>query len=151
MNTKKAVWIGRPEKMRMTLHSIAFRSEDAHSVLFVLGEAGEMSISYASEAKAALTLLHTPNEYIVFGEERIVISFKGVRTEIPHAPIRSLKLVKEGKLRPELIIAVPVGFVNVVPSKELILSLDVPSIVARGRKGGSNIAACICNALLYHM
>ena len=97
MNTKKAVWIGRPEKMRMTLHSIAFRSEDAHSVLFVLGEAGEMSISYASEAKAALTLLHTPQEYIVFGEERIVISFKGVRTEIPHAPIRSLKLVKEGK------------------------------------------------------
>ena len=97
MNTKKAVWIGRPEKMRMTLHSIAFRSEDAHSVLFVLGEDGEMSISYSSEAKAALTLLHTPQEYIVFGEERIVISFKGVRTEIPHAPIRSLKLVKEGQ------------------------------------------------------
>ena len=44
----------------------------------------------------------------------------------------------------------PVGFVNVVRSKELILELeDVPSIVATGRKGGSNIAACICNALLY--
>ena len=50
------------------------------------------------------------------------------------------------------LIAVPVGFVNVVQSKELILSLeDTPSIVARGRKGGSNIAACICNALLYQM
>ena len=69
----------------------------------------------------------------------------------PSALVRIYELVKEGKLRPELIIAVPVGFVNVVPSKELILSLDVPSIVARGRKGGSNIAACICNALLYHM
>ena len=57
-----------------------------------------------------------------------------------------------GKINPELIIAVPVGFVNVVQSKELILSLeDTPSIVARGRKGGSNIAACICNALLYQM
>ena len=67
----------------------------------------------------------------------------------PTALVRIYELVKEGKLRPELIIAVPVGFVNVVPSKELILSLDVPSIVAR--KGGSNIAACICNALLYHM
>ena len=55
-------------------------------------------------------------------------------------------------INPELIIAVPVGFVNVVQSKELILSLeDTPSIVARGRKGGSNIAACICNALLYQM
>src|SRR5699024_10867148 len=69
----------------------------------------------------------------------------------PTALVRIYELVKEGKLRLELIIAVPVGFVNVVPSKELILSLDVPSIVARGRKGGSNIAACICNALLYHM
>ena len=52
----------------------------------------------------------------------------------PTALVRIYELVKEGKLRPELIIAVPVGFVNVVPSKELILSLDVPSIVARGSK-----------------
>ena len=48
-----------------------------------------------------------------------------------------------------LIIGVPVGFVNVVQSKELIMQTDVPYIVARGRKGGSNIAACIVNALLY--
>ena len=56
---------------------------------------------------------------------------------------------EDGKLNPELIIGVPVGFVNVVQSKELIMQADVPYIVARGRKGGSNIAACICNALLY--
>ena len=43
----------------------------------------------------------------------------------------------------------PVGFVNVVEAKELILSAGVPCIVARGRKGGSNVAAAICNALLY--
>ena len=48
-----------------------------------------------------------------------------------------------------LIIGVPVGFVNVVQSKELIMQADVPYIVARGRKGGSNVAAAICNALLY--
>ena len=48
-----------------------------------------------------------------------------------------------------LIIGVPVGFVNVVQSKELIMHADVPYIVAKGRKGGSNIAACIVNALLY--
>ena len=48
-----------------------------------------------------------------------------------------------------LIIGVPVGFVNVVESKELILSSQAPHIVARGRKGGSNVAAAICNALLY--
>lgn len=68
----------------------------------------------------------------------------------PTALVRLYELIREGRLDPELVIAVPVGFVNVVQSKELILSLiDVPSIVARGRKGGSNIAACICNALLY--
>ena len=55
----------------------------------------------------------------------------------------------DGKLNPELIIGVPVGFVNVVQSKELIMDSGAPYIVARGRKGGSNIAACICNALLY--
>lgn len=68
----------------------------------------------------------------------------------PTALVRLYELIKEGAIRPELIIGVPVGFVNVVQSKELILGLeDTPYIVARGRKGGSNIAACICNALLY--
>jgi precorrin-8X/cobalt-precorrin-8 methylmutase len=68
----------------------------------------------------------------------------------PTALVRLYELIQEGKLKPELIIAVPVGFVNVVQSKELILAMgEVPSIVAKGRKGGSNIAACICNALLY--
>lgn len=68
----------------------------------------------------------------------------------PTALIRLHELIKEGKIRPELIIGVPVGFVNVVPSKEMIMELEeIPYIVAKGRKGGSNIAACICNALLY--
>lgn len=67
----------------------------------------------------------------------------------PTALVRLYELIEEGKLNPELIIGVPVGFVNVVQSKELIMKADVPYIVARGRKGGSNIAACICNALLY--
>ena len=68
----------------------------------------------------------------------------------PTALVRLYELINEGKLKPELIIAAPVGFVNVVQSKELILTLkDIPYIVARGRKGGSNIAACICNSLLY--
>ena len=70
----------------------------------------------------------------------------------PTALVRLHELVSEGRIDPELIIAAPVGFVNVVQSKELILSLkDTPYIVARGRKGGSSIAACICNAILYQM
>jgi len=67
----------------------------------------------------------------------------------PTALVRLYELMEEGKLKPALIIGAPVGFVNVVQSKELIMEADVPYIVARGRKGGSNIAACICNAILY--
>lgn len=67
----------------------------------------------------------------------------------PTALVKLYELIQDGKIKPELIIGVPVGFVNVVQSKELIMEADVPYIVARGRKGGSNIAACICNALLY--
>lgn len=68
----------------------------------------------------------------------------------PTALVTLHDMIREGKIHPELIIGVPVGFVNVVASKELIMDLDdVPYIVAQGRKGGSNIAACICNALLY--
>lgn len=67
----------------------------------------------------------------------------------PTALVRLYELIEDGRLKPALIIGVPVGFVNVVQSKELIMQAGVPYIVARGRKGGSNIAACICNALLY--
>ena len=67
----------------------------------------------------------------------------------PTALVRLYELIGNGTLDPELIIGVPVGFVNVVQSKELIMGAGVPYIVARGRKGGSNIAACIVNALLY--
>lgn len=69
----------------------------------------------------------------------------------PTALICLHEMIETGKIKPELIIGVPVGFVNVVEAKELIMETKVPYIVARGRKGGSNVAAAICNALLYMM
>ena len=69
----------------------------------------------------------------------------------PTALMRIKELAEEGRFRPELVIGVPVGFVNVVEAKEMILGTDIPHIVARGRKGGSNIAAAIVNALLYQV
>ena len=67
----------------------------------------------------------------------------------PTALVQLHQMIEEGRIKPELVIGVPVGFVNVVQSKKLIMKTDVPVIVAKGRKGGSNIAAAICNALLY--
>ena len=69
----------------------------------------------------------------------------------PTALIRLHELIQNGSLQPALIVGVPVGFVNVVPSKELIMASGMPYIVNRGRKGGSNVAAAIINALLYQL
>ena len=69
----------------------------------------------------------------------------------PTALVALNEMMKEGRIKPALIIGVPVGFVNVVESKELIIASGAPCIVARGRKGGSNIAAAIVNAMLYQI
>ena len=69
----------------------------------------------------------------------------------PTALFALKQLMDEGLIHPALIIAVPVGFVNVEESKELIMASDVPSITSRGRKGGSAVAAAICNAMLYQI
>ena len=67
----------------------------------------------------------------------------------PTALLRLCELIAEGAARPALVVGVPVGFVNVVESKEALMKTDVPYIAARGRKGGSAIAATVINALLY--
>lgn len=69
----------------------------------------------------------------------------------PTALISICQLVEEGKLDPVAVIGVPVGFVNVVESKELLIDSGIPCIVARGRKGGSNVAAAIVNAIQYKL
>lgn len=67
----------------------------------------------------------------------------------PTALLELRRLLDAGRISPALVIAVPVGFVNILEAKEAILTSPVPHIVARGRKGGSNVAAAIVNALLY--
>lgn len=67
----------------------------------------------------------------------------------PTALIRTYELIQNGAITPALVIGVPVGFVNVVEAKDLFFHSEIPCIIARGRKGGSNVAAAIVNALLY--
>lgn len=69
----------------------------------------------------------------------------------PTALIQLYEMMQAGTWKPSFVIGVPVGFVNVEAAKELIMETDVPYIVNRGRKGGSNVAAAICNALLYEL
>ncbi|HIV62959.1 MAG TPA: precorrin-8X methylmutase [Candidatus Butyricicoccus avistercoris] len=69
----------------------------------------------------------------------------------PTALIHLYELIKQGDVNPALVVGVPVGFVNVVESKELFISSNIPHIIAKGRKGGSNVAAAIINAILYQL
>ena len=69
----------------------------------------------------------------------------------PTALIELRRLYDENAFSPDFIIGVPVGFVNVEVAKELIIETDIPCIINRGRKGGSNVAAAVCNAVLYEM
>jgi len=100
----------------------------------------------ASDAKANGTTRATASMDKAAAIDQPVIFAIG---NAPTALVRLYELIQDGLLKPELIIGVPVGFVNVVESKELIMELDIPYIVAKGRKGGSNVAAAICNAMLY--
>lgn len=69
----------------------------------------------------------------------------------PTALLSLYEMIQKKIWKPAFIIGVPVGFVNVVTAKELILKSDVPHIINRGRKGGSNVAAAIVNAILYEL
>ena len=69
----------------------------------------------------------------------------------PTALVSLYEMIQADTYRPAFVIGVPVGFVNVEAAKELIMETDVPYIVNRGRKGGSNVAAAICNALIYSL
>ena len=65
----------------------------------------------------------------------------------PTALLRLIELIKEGNVKPALVIGFPVGFVNAAESKDALMELDIPYITNKGRKGGSNIAASVVNAL----
>lgn len=69
----------------------------------------------------------------------------------PTALIQLYEMMQGSRWRPAFVIGVPVGFVNVETAKELIMETEAPYIINRGRKGGSNVAAAICNALLYEL
>lgn len=100
----------------------------------------------ASEAKArGVTRASVSMEYAARLEGPVLFAIGNA----PTALMRLYELIQEEKVKPAFIIGAPVGFVNVIESKELLCSTTVPCIVPQGRKGGSNIAAAICNALLY--
>lgn len=128
----RMAWSGVNKRVleRFGGQAVCYISDDG-----VAKEAGERGVTRAAVSAERAALLSGPVIFAV--------------GNAPTALVRACELMEEGKFTPALVIGVPVGFVNVVESKELLLTMPGEHITARGRKGGSNIAAAICNALLY--
>ena len=120
----------------------------------ILGKLGGEVHCFMSDPDVAAEAKERGITRAIVSMERAAKLSKPCIFAIGNAPTALISLheqIQAGTLHPALIVGVPVGFVNVVESKELILDSEVPHIVARGRKGGSNVAAAICNALLYQI
>ena len=120
----------------------------------ILGKLGGQVHCFMSDADVAEEAKERGITRAIVSMERAAKLEKPCVFAIGNAPTALISLheqITAGILNPALIIGVPVGFVNVVESKELIISSNIPHIVARGRKGGSNVAAAICNAMLYQI
>ena len=120
----------------------------------ILGKLGGQVHCFMSDEDVAAEAKERGITRAIVSMERAAKLVKPCIFAIGNAPTALISLheqMQAGLLHPALIIGVPVGFVNVVESKELIIESGVPHIVARGRKGGSNVAAAICNAMLYQI
>ena len=120
----------------------------------ILGKLGGQVHCFMSDPDVAAEAKERQITRAIVSMERAAKLEKPCIFAIGNAPTALISLyeqIQQGRVHPALIIGVPVGFVNVVESKELMMRSSVPHIVARGRKGGSNVAAAICNALLYQI
>lgn len=117
-----------------------------------LGKYGGQVYCFMSDSDVAETARSNGTTRAVASMDKAALIDEPLIFAIGNAPtalIRLYELIHEGRVKPCGIIGVPVGFVNVEQAKELIMCAGIPYIVARGRKGGSNVAAAICNALIY--
>lgn len=120
-----------------------------------LAKLGAQAVCYMADAAVAAEADRRATTRAAVSMERAMQEHPGAVVAVGNAPtalVRLTELMQQGA-RPALVVAVPVGFVNVVESKQQIFAacqaLGVPCIAAMGRKGGSSVAAAIGNALLY--
>jgi precorrin-8X/cobalt-precorrin-8 methylmutase len=119
-----------------------------------LGEYGGEGLCYISDPDVALRAQEAGSTRAAASMEKAAKLTGPLIFAVGNAPtalLRLSELILEKELSPALVVGVPVGFVNVVESKEIIMRSGAPYIVAVGKKGGSNVAAAIINALLYEL
>ena len=120
-----------------------------------LAKLGTTALCYVADPEVAAAAKQQGTTRAVAAVHKAAAAYPGAILAVGNAPTALLTIADqiEAGLRPALVIGVPVGFVNVVESKERLFAVcqehEVPAIAAMGRKGGSTIAAAICNALVY--
>ena len=120
-----------------------------------LAKLGTTALCYVADPEVAAAAKQQGTTRAVAAVHKAAAAYPGAILAVGNAPTALLTIADqiEAGLRPALVIGVPVGFVNVVESKERLIAVcqecGVPAIVAMGRKGGSTVAAAICNALVY--
>ena len=120
-----------------------------------LAKLGGQALCFMADPAVAAAAKQAGTTRAVAAMHRAAREYPAAVLAVGNAPTALLAIADEieNDLRPALVIAVPVGFVNVVESKERLFETctrcGVPAIAAMGRKGGSNVAAAICNALVY--
>ena len=120
-----------------------------------LAKLGCEAVCYMADPAVAEAAKQAGTTRAVAAMHRAAREHPGAILAVGNAPTALLTIAEEieAGLRPALVIGVPVGFVNVVESKETLFAIceqhGVPAIAAMGRKGGSNVATAICNALVY--
>ena len=128
---------------------------DTNMALAGLAKLGCEAVCYMADPAVAEAAKQAGTTRAVAAMHRAAREHPGAILAVGNAPTALLTIAEEieAGLRPALVIGVPVGFVNVVESKEILFAIceqhGVPAIAAMGRKGGSNVAAAICNALVY--
>ena len=151
---------GAVQKAVEALHKGAFIVTDTNMALAGitkpgLAKLGGQALCFMADPAVAAAAKQAGTTRAVAAMHKAARDCPGAVLAVGNAPtaLFSLEaLMETGKLHPALIIGVPVGFVNVVESKDRIIeAAAAPYIVARGRKGGSNVAAAICNAMLYQI
>ena len=148
---------GAVQKAVEALHKGAFLVTDTNMALAGitkpgLAKLGGQAACYMADPEVAARAKAEGTTRAVAAMHKAAAEHPGAILAIGNAPTALLTIAEqiEAGLRPALVIGVPVGFVNVVESKERIIqAAAAPYIVSRGRKGGSNVAAAICNALIY--
>ena len=137
---KKAVIVTDTNMARAGINKMALKKLGMECVCFMADEdvaktAKENGLTRAAVSVDKAAKLQRPVIYAV--------------GNAPTALLRICEHLKAGDMTPALVIGTPVGFVNVIRSKEMLINSGAECIVSKGRKGGSNVAAAICNALMY--